>query len=153
MSKQKTCKQCQEDKPLEEFSRDISSDDGKAYKCKKCASEYMRNYNKGRKRDKSSSPLPISSITKFNGKKTSLDFLMNISLLKEGKYGLEMMRKIVGLLHDGKGIDEIAKEVDGARSSIRCIFNELKKAAEEKMTLEQYVKAGRPFRYGRKVVA
>jgi 5-methylcytosine-specific restriction endonuclease McrA len=40
----KTCTKCHEVKPLSEFSKDVSSRDGKQHRCKECAKVAHRNY-------------------------------------------------------------------------------------------------------------
>jgi hypothetical protein len=42
----KTCKTCKEALPLTEFSRAPSNKDGKSNKCKKCTTEFTRNYSR-----------------------------------------------------------------------------------------------------------
>ena len=48
----KTCSKCHETKLLEEFYNQKSSKDGKRPECKKCKSEYDKEYDRNRKKEK-----------------------------------------------------------------------------------------------------
>jgi hypothetical protein len=65
--------------------------------------------------------------------------------------------KIMELVSDIKGgttkLPTLAKKHGVKESSVKNIISELKRAAREGMSLEVYLKKGRPLRTGKKVLA
>jgi hypothetical protein len=64
----KICRECQEEKPLEEFKKDVRLSDGRAFICKRCSNKYNREHTTPEKvresgkryRDKNRDRLPAA---------------------------------------------------------------------------------------------
>lgn len=145
----KGCVLCQQTKPLSKFKK---NKDGDHYvRCKECAEKYNQTYNTPRINEKSMS-------VEMNGHKTEMGFLLNIQRQNTGwKYA-----QAIHLLNGLKNATENSLEVNlkgifqkygSGRSLSACgaLVKELKKAANDKLSLEEYWK-GRKYRPGAKVL-
>jgi len=89
------------------------------------------------------------------GKATKLDFVMNIQRPVKRGFTLEKAYVFVEALKkmDVFKAAEMAKKVGLSEFACSLFFKELKIAGEKEYTLERYMREGRPFRSGKKVLA
>lgn len=155
MPTSKICTTCNKDKPLKEFSKSKLGKYGFHSKCKSC----MNLYQKSRKEN---GDTPSKKILATSAP-------MELSFLKEierpPKVGMrlgEAKTFLAGIQRDwqkyGSDMDFKAafqKYGSGkALSSCTALWVELKRVAEkgEYKTIDEYWRAGRPYKYGNKVV-
>ena len=62
-------------------------------------------------------------------------------------------KKLVQILRNNKSITHVVEKSGYTKPGALQIIRELRKAAEEGYSLNQYLEKGRPFHYGKKVVA
>ena len=99
-------------------------------------------------------PRPMGSVNKSKvGEDTDLKFLWEMFPRNQKVWTEQNFRKLVKFLKDGKKAKYISTQIGVAESGVCNVIQELKRAAKKGFTLEQYVKAGRPCQYGKKVLA
>jgi methionine salvage enolase-phosphatase E1 len=72
---------------------------------------------------------------------------------QKGIWKEDTFQRLLSLLKKGKSMAFIAKDIGVAESGVENVIAELKRAAKAGMDLSQYVRAGRPCQYGKKVLA
>lgn|SRR3990167_1089342 len=144
------CKKCNKTKPLSEFYRDSSSKSGHHRYCKSCVKIYMDKYSKTYIRRKDT-----GGITKSSGR-TDLSSLLEIKNINdkmiesivEARTIFRCYIKAYSSACDSDGMMRIMKEngIDKSLPVVNRLIRELKEAAKNNMTLEEYFKNGRPFK-------
>lgn len=92
---------------------------------------------------------------KTRNKETSLAAVLTYDLRGKNSRGwtIKKMRAVVRAVEKGVAVKRIAVAAKMSVSGTKNLIHELKKAASANYTLEKYHAAGRPFAYGRKVLA
>lgn len=92
---------------------------------------------------------------KTRGKSTNLDFVALVQSNTKKGWTIDQAYKMVEYLKKNMKADYKAlSKITGISSSgCQFMFKEMKAANQAGMTLEQYFAKGRPFRYGKKVLA
>lgn len=92
---------------------------------------------------------------KTRGKATKLDFISMVQCPTKKGWTLDQAYKMADYLRKNMKTDfrEISKLCGISTSGCQFMFKEMKAANQAGMTLEQYFAKGRPFRYGKKVLA
>ena len=88
-------------------------------------------------------------------KYTNLEFLFKAYPLGYQKWSDEKIHELVKLIQEGQtDVVKLAKHFSNVKpSSVKNIISELKRAANARMTLEGYLRKGRPLRTGKKIIA
>ena len=142
MSKLLTCAYCKKDLPPSAFWVDRVATTGRCSRCKSCASAQKKLYESRTK----------ESRIRLDGK-TSLGELLTLSQRKgsfiSGMEAKAIFKAYILSKKQGKEFADLLKEyqVKRALSGCRSFIIELKKAAKANMTLEEYLKQGRPFKF------
>ena len=138
----KTCRVCNKSKPLTEFSKDSSTKDKINSKCKTCVSKYFKTYYK----------------TYMTGQKvihgsTDLRTLLQVNQIDDNlnKHILEARQIFKAYMYaysKGISLKKVLEKVkiDISITSVNNLIAELKEAARQNITLEEYFRQGRMFR-------
>ena len=88
-------------------------------------------------------------------KHTALNFITGVQCPTKKGWTIEQAYKMVEFLKKNMKTDykELAKLTGISTSGCQFMFKELKQAQAAGLTLEKYFAKGRPFRYGKKVLA
>lgn len=87
-------------------------------------------------------------------KYTDLKFLFKAYPLGYQKWSDEKITELITLIRKGQtDVVKLSTHFGVKVSSVKNIVSELKRAANQGMSLEGYLKKGRPLRTGKKVVA
>lgn len=84
--------------------------------------------------------------------KTDMGFLLEIFPVRKS-ITIEQARMFLDGLKEKLSFDKAAENAKIKPTTAQALLNELKKAAKNNMSLEQYFTQGRPFKAGSKVVA
>ena len=142
MSKLLTCSNCKKTLHPSFFWADKSASSGRCSRCKSCASTQKRLYESRSK----------ESRIRLDGK-TSLNELLTLSQRKgsfiSGMEAKAIFKAYILSKKQGKEFADILKEYQVKRTLGGCnnFIIELRKAAKANMTLEEYLKQGRPFKF------
>ena len=83
----------------------------------------------------------------------NLSFILRKNFNSKLEQDVQKFKKLVAILRNNKSITHVVEKSGYTKSGVLHIIRELRKAAEEGYSLNQYLEKGRPFRYGKKVVA
>ena len=87
-------------------------------------------------------------------KVTNLNFLFKAFPVGWMKWSDEKIHNLIIEIQNGNtDYDKLAKKFEVKPASVKNVVQELKRAANSGMTLESYLKKGRPLRTGKKVLA
>lgn len=143
----KLCSKCQETKPTGEFWKDASNNTGFFAYCKNCAREQKGQSGEIRSYQKGTSLKQLIEIGKLRVDSRSLT-------VEDGKL---IMDCYIKAFKTGSKFGDLLKQAGIKRGlpSVCQFMTELRKAAADGLTMEQYFMKGRPYklRYGQKVLA
>ena len=96
---------------------------------------------------------PIVGVEKEDGE-TDLSFVADLVPMRESNiWTIERFKLLLSLLKSGITREEIAKKLELCSAGyISALLRELRIAGEKGYSLEAYLKAGRPFSPGKRVV-
>ena len=154
----KKCSACGETKPGTEFWRDNAASDGFVSKCKKCSVENRISNKNAGKFAKSGSVAILPNFLKSSEVDADLSLLLQVKRERAGWTYQQALGLMSGITEAGKtGMIDFervfARHGSGySNSSCYSLLKELKRAAENKLSLKEYWQKGRPYRIGNKVV-
>ena len=154
LEKTKVCSLCGLEKKSSEFYSSKLLKDKLRSACITCEKARVNNYNNRK--------FKLKGLAGNIGRtKTDLSFLLHLRKAGVNCWDLDNAKTLLAAIRENsteikpKSIKEIVtehKEIKKSPSGCISFINELKRAAENKMTLESYLLAGRPYRYGKKVI-
>lgn|SRR3990167_7241628 len=141
----KTCRVCNKSKPLTEFSKDLASKDKLNRKCKTCISKYFKSYNK-------TYIIPRTDQGVIRGS-TDLRILLQVNQIDDNlkKHIVEARQIFKAYMYaysKGISLKKVLEElkIDVSIPIVNNLILELKEAARQNITLEEYFRQGRLFK-------
>lgn len=139
----KSCTKCKKSKSLTEFAKDKSAKDGLNRKCRDCQRAYFREYTSSRRLNPTNSmkgKTDISALLEFSRVDDRL-----VKLTSEAR----MIFKTYMLAYNtGTPLDKAMAEngIERSMPFVHGIISELREAAKNGLSLEDYFRNGRPYK-------